>query len=355
MEEVMISYNRTLERELQEKRKSLLNAQKIQQNLNTRRISVTENLDCAAFYLPSEELGGDFFMIQKFEDRIFLILGDCEGHGLEAALDSVLAKSICDRYVNVLEIDRTDIFLETVNQDMIRYFGGEKFMTLLAAVFHIETGRVFYSSANAETPLLIRRGRGDFLPRPEGWHIGFDPKAAYEQQCFQMEEGDTLLFFSDALREGCVINGEEPGTAAVLNLAAQLGRGNAKDLEFIRHSVKNQSRGLRLDDDLTLCLFQMRGSGYREGVFYTHADAGLFEEEVLDLMAERSFSFAVQNQFKAQFQDFLRQYPKTGFEAKIFINFQVVQITLLPRGVSESCQFEFKEKFRDSVFASTVF
>ena len=182
------------------------------------------------------------------------------------------------------------------------------------------------------------------MPRPEGWHIGFDPKAAYEQQCFQMEEGDTLLFFSDALREGCVINGEEPGTAAVLNLAAQLGRGNAKDLEFIRHSLKNQSRGLRLDDDLTLCLFQMRGSGYREG-FYTHADAGLLKKKCWISWQNEVFPLRFKINLRRSFRIFYSNIPKPDLKQRFLLIFRWFKSPSCPGEFQNPVSLSLKKNF----------
>lgn len=352
IEKAIMLYNVALEKELIEKKQSLLKAQKVQQNLNTKNLPITHLLDSTAFYLPCEELGGDFFMVQQEGDKVFLILGDCEGHGLEAALDSVLAKAICDRYLNFLALGQTDVFLSLVSQNLSHYFNNEKFMTLAAVVFDSQKGEMVYSLANAETPVLIREGKAQFLPRPEGWHIGFqNDNDLYEKIFFQLQEGDTLLFYSDALREeeGFFKEKAKSRKLEFLNFSSSLGKGIQRDLKNIVKALKEQKVELPLKDDLTLCLFQFK-SPFVLQKNYQAKDREKFKATLLKVLEERGFAKGVIQNFKNQYKKFLNLNPDANFDAQIFISFKTIDIQLNKPDSTPLWSFKTQEMLNNAIF-----
>jgi len=50
-------------------------------------------------------------------------------------------------------------------------------------------------------PVLVRDGRAEMLPLPNGVLLGLDPDAEYEEATLEMRGGDTLLLFTDGLIE----------------------------------------------------------------------------------------------------------------------------------------------------------
>jgi serine phosphatase RsbU (regulator of sigma subunit) len=50
-------------------------------------------------------------------------------------------------------------------------------------------------------PVLVRDGRAEQLPLPEGLLLGADPDASYAEEVTSLRLGDTLLLFTDGLIE----------------------------------------------------------------------------------------------------------------------------------------------------------
>jgi serine phosphatase RsbU (regulator of sigma subunit) len=50
-------------------------------------------------------------------------------------------------------------------------------------------------------PVLVRDGRAEQLPMPEGVLLGADPDASYAEEVTPLRLGDTLLLFTDGLIE----------------------------------------------------------------------------------------------------------------------------------------------------------
>lgn len=132
LDEKIRLYHLDIENNLKEKEKSLLKAQKIQQRLNTLALPHIIDVPLLACYMPSAELGGDYFNVIQQEDRLLIIIADCTGHGIDASMDSVLVKSVADRYLHLLAGDMPDFFLKAINTDMIEYLSGESFFTMFA-------------------------------------------------------------------------------------------------------------------------------------------------------------------------------------------------------------------------------
>ncbi|MCB1179599.1 MAG: SpoIIE family protein phosphatase, partial [Leptospiraceae bacterium] len=74
-------------------RKDLNFAKKIQSGVIPLHINRINELKIISHYQPMEEVGGDIFDIYQMKDSIRIILADAEGHGVQAALVTMLIKS----------------------------------------------------------------------------------------------------------------------------------------------------------------------------------------------------------------------------------------------------------------------
>ncbi|HCL56775.1 MAG TPA: hypothetical protein DHW82_07175 [Spirochaetia bacterium] len=323
-EEKLRIYTLTIEKELTEKRNALLNAQKIQRNLNPQQIPVFEKFNISAFYLPSEELGGDFFDVRVIGEKLVIILGDCEGHGLEAALDSVLTKAICDRYYSLFEIARTDIFLQAVNNDILEYFKGEKFLTLFAAVIDLETNELFYSSANAEIPFLIRKNKAFLLERPEGFHIGFEANMNFERKSIRLMENDKLAFYSDSVREMMSKDLVPFGLENLENIFSRFIHSLQTDLALFLSEVKSFYGRFPLEDDTTLVFIEYKGGSLWKKEVESQKEINELIHHIFELFYQYNFP----EQKKTPLLEFLKLNLKTGVKINFSIHFKKLWIKI---------------------------
>jgi two-component system, sensor histidine kinase LadS len=56
--------------------------------------------DCFVFYKPKDSVSGDFYFLQKINDKILLIVADCTGHGVPGAFITIVGKYILDRVIH---------------------------------------------------------------------------------------------------------------------------------------------------------------------------------------------------------------------------------------------------------------
>ena len=121
----------------------------------------------AAVMEPARVVGGDLFDFFLLDgDRLLFLVGDVSGKGLPASLFMAATKafyrSISTRHAT--ELART---MREANAEMGRDNPEAFFVTLVAAVLDVNTGRLWYCSAGHETPWIVRRETGT-VERLEG-------------------------------------------------------------------------------------------------------------------------------------------------------------------------------------------
>lgn len=259
-EERILSYTEKMEENLREKREGIMRAQSLQKSLNTINLPILPNINIAACYIPSEELGGDFFNIIKSDGKIIIVVADCNGHGIEASMDAVLIKSISDKHLwHIRDLNAPDSFLENVNFDMIGYLEEGRYPTMFAAMFDMETNELIYANANSELPFLLSDEGVKLIDKANGMHIGFDRQTKFEKKTIAIKEGESLIFYSDAAIE---IAGGEPKKIIfdVKNLAQAIEGKTQQGVQFTLRTILAELRRaharLPLEDDLTLIALQ---------------------------------------------------------------------------------------------------
>lgn len=251
-------------KDLEEKKSSIAKAQDLQQKLNSEWLPIIDTLNMAAVYMPSQELGGDFFnVIESPMRKLIILVGDCTGHGIEASMAATIMKAVCDRHIWLIEeMDATDSFLDHVNKDMFNYSAEEKYPTLFAAVIDPITKVVQYSNANSTLPFLVRPEEGsvETFERSFGFHIGFDINTEYEKKTFTLKEGEFIAVFSDAILEAITVSNSIIGVHGAKEIMKPLGRNGVRgDCKEVIRALYEHCGQLPLDDDLTLVLIQHTG------------------------------------------------------------------------------------------------
>lgn len=251
-----------LHAELMDKKQSIMRAQEVQQQLNTRALPVIDAAAFSALYMPSEELSGDFINIVETERHVSIILGDSTGHGIEASMDATLLQSICDRHIHALcDIASPDLFLSLVNHDIARYLTPGKYPTMIALVLEKETCTLSYANANAPLPYRFSRPcdesetSGTFFPKVKGFHLGFDTQTTYAVAQTTVG-GKRVLVYSDSLYELHDREGQPLGLPGMQALLSSIEGAGDVFLRELVSRLKEITGVLPLHDDLTLLLIE---------------------------------------------------------------------------------------------------
>ena len=120
-------------------------------------------------------------------------------------------------------------------------------------------GSLCYCNAGHNPPVLVRK---DSVQRLEtgGMILGLFDFATYEQECVQMEPGDTLVVFSDGISEAANVAGEEFGDDRLIAcLEEHRCDPPATIRDAILSTVRTYTAGAPQGDDMTVLIVRNVG------------------------------------------------------------------------------------------------
>ncbi|MBA2610476.1 MAG: tetratricopeptide repeat protein [Bacteroidetes bacterium] len=101
---------------------SILMAQEIQYIIFPSEAELTKTFkQHFMFFKPCEILSGDFLWLKAIEQKTFLIIGDCTGHGVPASLLTVFANEFLNRIIIQNKISKASEILNLVNEEIYNY------------------------------------------------------------------------------------------------------------------------------------------------------------------------------------------------------------------------------------------
>ncbi|MFI9766203.1 SpoIIE family protein phosphatase [Streptomyces sp. NPDC052415] len=177
-------------------------ARGLQQALLPRRLSSHPLVETAGRYLPATqgmEVGGDWYDVVSAGDGLALVIGDVQGHGVQAAATmgqlrtAVRAFALGDR--------PPDEVLSGTNRLLVDIDAGQ-FASCCYIRLDPVTGVALAARAGHLPPLLRRPdGRTYALDLPGGVVLGVDPQARYPVTRLVLDPGSVLALYTDGLVE----------------------------------------------------------------------------------------------------------------------------------------------------------
>ncbi|MFI6932037.1 SpoIIE family protein phosphatase [Streptomyces sp. NPDC050287] len=177
-------------------------ARGLQQALLPRRLSAHPLVETAGRYLPGTQgmdVGGDWYDVVGSGDGLALVIGDVQGHGVQAAATMGQLRSAVRAFA--LSDRPPDEVMSGTNHLLIDLDPG-----LFASCCYVRldpaTGVARAARAGHPQPLLRRPdGRTHVLDLPGGVVLGVDPRARYPVTELTMEPGALLALYTDGLVE----------------------------------------------------------------------------------------------------------------------------------------------------------
>ncbi|MBC2593355.1 SpoIIE family protein phosphatase [Ruficoccus amylovorans] len=196
------------ERRLREKNRILQidydNARRVQSALIPGESQPCSFLDYSLVYNPLEAVGGDVLSFPSGRpDEFMFLLGDVCGHGISAALYTLLVKHVADQAV-VDQPDHLELSLERVQKeisDLIR----PNYVTMVAGRIRREQECYVLEVAHAGHPDILhydsQRGTVEVIRLKRQDAIGFVTGRERCGERFELSVGDRLLFYTDGAVE----------------------------------------------------------------------------------------------------------------------------------------------------------
>ena len=235
-------------------------AQQVQQSMLPQRHTAMNGVSIAAKYLPALEIGGDFYDIQPLaDDHLAILLADMTGHGVQAALSTVLLKIGFSPFANT-SAGPVEI-LNGINSVLCRGLPKDLPSSIFAAAavvtIDMRNARCRIANAGLPHPLQLKRAQGEVERiTANGMVLGIFDDAMYvpsEEYELQLHEGDALLLYTDGLNEA--VNREGELFEIGLIRQTMLDHADCSGAEIIDRlidAVKSFSKPDHAWDDLTL-------------------------------------------------------------------------------------------------------
>ena len=151
-------------------------------------------------------------------------------------------------------LDRCNLELCGENDSMM-------FVTVFCGVLDLRTGRLKYSNAGHEPPIIVRRdAQPEFLPLPEGFLLGVVEESSYQTMEIELEPGDKLIVYTDGVTEAVNAAGELYSHANLMATVRSCSSLSAEEIATeILGSVKLFSLGIPQADDITILALSFTG------------------------------------------------------------------------------------------------
>lgn len=157
-------------------------------------------VDAAHAYLPSNKVGGDFFDLFAIGPRkIAFFLFDMSGHGVPAALGTLLVRACFVRHLRETECPSAALAL--ANDELQNQLGEDHFLTAFAAVIDLEARVLKYASAGAPPPFFLRDGALPVQLTADGPLLGVLPGVSFHEERREVAPGDRLVLYTDGFVE----------------------------------------------------------------------------------------------------------------------------------------------------------
>ncbi len=159
-----------------------------------------------------------------------LLLADVSGHGKSVAATAADLRTLMRRFVN--RLDQKE-FVRLLNQQFVAMSRSGTFATAVVTTFFAPSRRLIVSNAGHPRPFLYRTAEKhwNFLGHddtegkrtPQNIPLGIIALTEYEEFDVEMEPGDYLLSYTDALIESRDADGEMLGEDGLLRIMRLLG------------------------------------------------------------------------------------------------------------------------------------
>ncbi len=229
----------------------LLLAKRIQDTLLRQHFQKPDFLNIHIEYNPMARIGGDFYDITSIsENRIRILLADATGHGIQAALITMLIKGIYDR----LKSDELTVneLLSKICEEYYVYSKLNAFFSAIVLDIDLSENKIYYASAGHPEQILFQGDEIKYL-KSTGRMIGLLKSVKYRIEELSFSPTDKILLYTDGLTEE--FNDEDLmfGDQMFSNLLEEYKFSSSQTLSHgLLTNLTNFMKGKKLDDDLSI-------------------------------------------------------------------------------------------------------
>jgi len=174
-------------------------ARRVREDLLPGMLIGTDTFRLDLHHHPHELVGSDYYeMIPLDEHRFGLLVADVRGHGVSAALYTILLKGLGEKSTDLGHDPAA--FIERLNTGLTGYVVDDQYATAVYTVFDAKR-KTLRSCSAGHPPVLIHRAAAGDVERldADGPPLGVDTGKPYEVLETALHPGDLVLLYTDGL------------------------------------------------------------------------------------------------------------------------------------------------------------
>ena len=242
-------YEQLAERE-QRMDQDLKAARKVQSILLPKEAPAIRGLDIAIGLRPAREISGDLYDFFEENEYAVLAFGDSSGKGAAAALYGALVSGLLRTMAPRMR--RPAQLMKRLNEALLERKVDAQYVTLLLAHWDHSKRELTMSNAGSIPPMICRNGER-IKVTIEGVPLGLLDDREYDEITLNLEEGDTLLFYSDGIQDQQSPGEEEYGNSGLFRVLKKNCRETPKGLvDAVFADIDRFTDGAPMNDDQTI-------------------------------------------------------------------------------------------------------
>ena len=176
--------------------------------------------DVRAISRPARTFTGDFYFTHRHENRLWLVVGDVAGKGLPAAVVMAMIQEELEQRIASCASAECDPARTAarLHEFLAPLLPRNRFATAVIAWLR-DDGRLTVTNAGHCPPLILRAGGSIEEIGSTGPILGVLPQPSWRSVSLHLDEGDTLVLYSDGVTEA-VVDGRELGVSGLREMLA---------------------------------------------------------------------------------------------------------------------------------------
>lgn len=216
-------------------------------------------IDCAGFYRPMEQLGGDYYdIVNQGNGKYAFVIADVCGHGIPAAMVTMMAKISFQK--NIRLYSTPEDVIRQVNLDLCKITANKEYLAAFYGELDLTANILTYSNAALTEILLIQKDGTLQRLLPNSSIIGYVEKLPLQTATISTENTSKLVLYTDGITESTK-NGERYG---IERLESVVLRNKDKKAEELKNAIiEDLNSFMPLEsakDDLTLLVINLDNS-----------------------------------------------------------------------------------------------
>lgn len=226
------------------------------------------DIDVYGTLIPAREVGGDLYDFFLRDDKFYFCIGDVSGKGVPASLVMAVTRSLL-RIVAAQE-SRPDRIVASLNNSIADSNDTNMFVTLFIGVIDLRTGRLRYSNAGHNAPVIINgeTGKVELLQVKPNLPIGIMANMKFEMQETFIPSNTTIFVYTDGLTEAENAEKELFGDDRMIDKLKDMKNNSSKvQIEQMLDEVHQHVKDAEQSDDLTMVSIKYKRENF-ESKFY---------------------------------------------------------------------------------------